>query len=250
MTASASQGVESTTVAAAARVGLLVPSSNTAVESDLRTITPADVSLHSARMWMVDASVAAVRALVDTYAWAAARDLATVRPHVSLFCCTSAGAILGAEAERELAERLRGVLGSRLITAHQATADAIRSHAPSTIAIVTPYVDEETDQVAAAKAAEGYHVVRAAGMRLTDNFDIGQVTVPQLCAFADSHLTGVEFDLLFVACTNLRTAGALRLLEERYGVPVVTSNSALARAALRALREPDASGPTTAGDER
>lgn len=246
MTAPATQGTGGAT-AAAARVGLLVPSSNTAVEADLRTLTPTDVSLHSARMWMVDASVAAVRALVDTYASAAARDLATVRPHVSLFCCTSAGAILGADAERELTLRLRDVLGCPLITAHEATSDAIRSYAPSSIAIVTPYVDEETAQLAAAKEAEGYRVVRAVGMRLTSNFDIGQVTVPRLCAFAQSQLAGLEFDLLFVACTNLRTAGALRPLAERYGLPVVTSNSALADAALRVLRESDGS-ERTAGD--
>ena len=37
-----------------------------------------------------------------------------------------------------------------------------------------------------------------------------------------------DVDAVFVSCTNIRTAGAIEPLEQRLGLPVVTSNQAAA----------------------
>ena len=49
---------------------------------------------------------------------------------------------------------------------------------------------------------------------------------PEIVTFAEEVLKGVEFDLLFVSCTNYRGVEARPLLVERFGRPVVTSNQA------------------------
>lgn len=44
--------------------------------------------------------------------------------------------------------------------------------------------------------------------------------------FAESRFSDVAFNVLFVACADLRAFAARPALSERFGVPVVTSNQA------------------------
>jgi maleate isomerase len=112
----------------------------------------------------------------------------------------------------------------------------IDAHAPERVAVLTPYVQEVVETVVAARERAGHHVVHAAGMGIPTNRAIGSVEPAELLAFAEAELRSVAFDLLFVSCTNLRTAPVVELLESRFGVPVVTSNLATCRAALELVR--------------
>ncbi len=217
-------------------IGLLVPSSNTSTELDFAHGVPADVGIHSARMWMVDATREAAEALVDRAAPDAARLVGTVEPDVLVFACTAAGAMLGAEAERELVARLGALAGDvPVVSTNAAVRDEIAGHGAERIAILTPYLPDITAGVVAARRADGLEVVHAAGMGIDLNREIGRVDDDRLLAFAERELAGRSFDLLFVSCTNLRTATAAPRLAERFGVPVVTSNGASLAAALAAL---------------
>jgi maleate isomerase len=121
------------------------------------------------------------------------------------------------------------------VSTNAAVADEIAGYRPDRIAILTPYADHSTDSVVEARRRAGYDVVHAAGMGIELNRDIGRVEPAQLMHFAEQQLNGVEFDLLFVSCTNLRTAEAEPMLRERFGRPVVTSNGASVRRALALL---------------
>lgn len=221
------------------RVGVLVPSSNVGTERDYRELFPQDVSVHAARMFMEDASSEAATALVAEHVWQAAEQLRTAEPHVVVFSCTGAGAIIGEEAEQRLIEQLSEVMSTPVVSTNRAVREEIASHGPATVALLTPYVDDITDHVAKARESEGYEVTHAAGMGITRNLDIAKVSEAELLDFAARHLRGARFDLLFLSCTNLRTARVVDPLARRYGVPVVTSNVASAKAALAALdREP------------
>ena len=227
-------------------LGLLVPSSNTSTEMDFREWLPADVSLHVARMFMADASVEACRALVRDYAPAAARDIGTTEPDVVVFSCTGAGAFLGERGEAELVARLSGISGAPVVSTNEAVTSLIEAHRPSAVAVITPYVEEITRGIVEARERAGHRVVRAAGMGITVNRDIARVEPPQLLEFAERQLAGADFDLLFVSCTNLRTAPVLAPLARRFGVPVVTSNRASFEAALAVLRDREAAAAVPA----
>jgi maleate isomerase len=216
-------------------IGLIVPSSNTSTELDFAATVPPDVACHSARMFMVEASFETARAFVDEEAPRAARELGTLEPDAIVFACTAAGAALGPDGEPDFVSYLRELGGAPVISTNVAVAAEIATHAPARIAILTPYTEEATAAVALARERDGYTVAAAAGMAIELNRDIGRVTPRQLLQFADDALDGIEFDLLFVSCTNLRTAAAVELLEGRFGRPVVTSNLASVRAALTAI---------------
>jgi maleate isomerase len=216
-------------------LGLLVPSSNTSTELDYLDWLPSGVSLHSARMYMHDASLAACRALVEEHAPRAARELATLEPDVVVFSCTGAGALLGEQGEAELVERLAEIAGVPVVSTNEAVSRMIDAHSPSRIAVLTPYVPEVVETVVAARERAGHRVVYATGMGIATNREIGRVDPEEVLEFAEAELRDVEFDLLFVSCTNLRTAPVLEPLERRFGVPVVTSNLASCHAALEAM---------------
>lgn len=221
------------------RLGVLVPSSNVSTERDYHDLLPDEVSLHVARMYMADASTDAARALVNQHVWRAAEDLATARPHVAVFSCTGAGAMLGPAGERELIDRLTGVLGCPVVSTNDAVSRVLDRHKDkgTRLAVLTPYVDDITAHVVAGRQREGYEIVCAAGMGIEQNFDIARVGEDDLLAFAEQHLRGVDFDMLFVSCTNLRMANAVASLREVYDVPVVASNVASLEAALEMARD-------------
>ena len=183
------------------RVGVIVPSSNTTVEADFMRALPAGTTVHAARTFLAETTAEAERRMIYDHVPIAVTDLATLRPHVVAFACTSGGAVLGADGEAALS-------------------DLVRRH---------PWVPR------AGLERRGLSVVHIAGLGITDNFGICNVTPGEIVAFAERELAGLYYDLLFVSCTNFRAVEARPLLMQRFGVPVVTSNQATIDAAFDAI---------------
>lgn len=217
------------------RIGLLTPSSNVSVECDFADWAPKNVTVHAARMLMRGATMIEALALAQHHAPRAAEELATLDPDVTVFACTGAGAILGPDGEQALIRQLSMLTNSPVVSTNQAVAEAVAIHSAKRIAVITPYSDDQTEAVVAARERGGVRVVRAAGMRIAANREIARVTPIELLRFCEQELADARFDLLFVSCTNLRTAPVIEPLRRRFGVPVVTSNRASFDAALAAL---------------
>ncbi len=147
--------------------------------------------------------------------------------------------MLGPAGERDLVDRLTDVLGCPVVSTNDAVSRVLDRHKGkgTRLAVLTPYVDDITAHVVAGRQREGYEIVCAAGMGISRNFDIARVGEDELLAFAEQHLRGVDFDMLFVSCTNLRMAQAATSLREVYEVPVVASNVASLETALEVARD-------------
>ena len=103
------------------------------------------------------------------------------------------------------------------------------------IAVLTPYIDELNQAIQLGLERRGLTVVHTVGLGITDNFRICDVTPREIVKFAEHELADRAFDLLFVSCTNFRAVEARSELQERFGVPVVTSNQATIDATLAAI---------------
>jgi maleate isomerase len=218
------------------RVGVIVPSSNTTVEADFVRALPAGVTIHAARMFLAETTAEAERRMIYDHVPIAVADLATLRPHVVAFACTSGGAVLGAEGEAKLIGDIARETGATVVSTNDAVGTAIeRQGRQQRIAVLTPYIDELNQAIRAGLERRGLTVVHIAGLGITDNFGICSVTPPEILAFAERELTDRTFDLLFVSCTNFRAVEARPLLQRRFGVPVVTSNQATIDATFAAI---------------
>jgi len=217
------------------RVGVIVPSSNTTVEADFARALPAGVTVHTARMFLAETTAEAERRMVTHHVPIAIADIASLYPHVVAFACTSAGAVVGAEGEAKLMREMAEQCKAPVVSTNDAMGAAIAAHKPQRVAVLTPYIAELNARIREGLERRGLNVVHIAGLDITDNYGICNVTPAEIVAFAERELADKNFDLLFVSCTNFRAVEARPTLMARYGVPVVTSNQATIDAAFAAI---------------
>jgi maleate isomerase len=217
------------------RIGIIVPSSNTTVEADFMLGLPDGVMIHTARMYLAETTAEAERRMIHDHVPVAVTDLATLRPHVVAFACTSGGAVLGPEGETRLIESIARETAVPVVSTNDAVGTAIERLGRKRVAVLTPYVDELNQAIRAGLERRGLTVVHLAGLGITENFAISGVTPDEIVAFAERELADRVYDLLFVSCTNFRAVEARPLLMRRFGVPVMTSNQATIDAALEAV---------------
>ena len=217
------------------RVGLLVPSSNTVMEPDLWRALPPGASLHTGRMYLEDTTPEGESRMLDEHVLPAARDLATARPDLIVFGCTSAGALRGNDDDAELCRRISDLSGVPTVSVIASVRRAIAAGGARRVGVVTPYVDALNQRIKESVEADGVEVAGIAGLGISDNFEIAAVPVEEILDFAERTLHGLAVDLAFVSCTNFPAVKALPELERRLGLPVVTSNQAAIAAVLALL---------------
>ena len=223
-----------------ARVGLMIPSSNTMMEVDFARDLPPGTALHTARMFMEDTTPAGENRMLDEFALPAARDLGTARPDVVVFGCTSAGALRGNDYDAQLCQRISELAGAPVVSTFGAVRAAIQASGAASIGVITPYVDELNEKIRASIEADGAHVATIAGLGITDNFEIAEVGHDQIVAFAERALgrlaARASIGLAFASCTNFGAMAARPAIAARLGLPVVTSNQAVLAAAVARLQ--------------
>jgi maleate isomerase len=222
-----------------ARLGLMIPSSNTMMETDFIRDLPAGIALHTARMFMVDTTAAGENRMLDEFALPAARDIGSARPDVVVFGCTSAGALRGNDFDAELCAQISELTGAPTVSTIASVRDAIQASGAGTVGVITPYVDELNERIRASIEADGTRVAAIAGLGITDNFEIAEVTADEIVALAERALgelaqTG-RIGLAFASCTNFGAMAARQAIAGRLGVPVITSNQAVLAAAIARL---------------
>ena len=217
------------------RVGLLVPSSNTVMEPDLWRALPPGATLHTARMYLEDTTPQGEHRMLDEHVLPAARDLATARPDLIVFGCTSAGALRGNGYDDELCRRISDLSGVPTVSVIASVRRAIAASGARRVGVVTPYVDALNQRIKESVEADGVEVAGIAGLGISDNFEIAAVPVEEILDFAGRTLRGLAIDLAFLSCTNFPAVGVLPELKRRLGLPVITSNQAAIAAVLALL---------------
>ena len=213
----------------------MIPSSNTMIEADFAREVPHDVSVHTARMFMEDTTAEGEYRMLDEFAMPAARDLGTAHPDVVVFGCTSAGALRGNDYDSELCDRISDATGAPTVSTIQSVRTSILSSGAARVGVVTPYVDELNAKIKESIEADGVEVVKIAGLGMTENFQIAQVSHDEIVEFAASALRDQKIDLVFGSCTNFGGMSAIPAITERLGLPTLSSNQAVIAATLTRL---------------
>jgi maleate isomerase len=219
------------------RLGLIVPSTNTVAETDFQRFAPPDVSVHTARMFIEETTADSERRMVTEFLPRAAQDLGSMKPHVVVFSCTSAAAVLGADGEQRLIDDMGGWTGAPVVSTNAAVHKALERVGAERVAVLTPYIPDLTRRICEGIERAGVTVVSSAGMGVVDPFAIADITPEDILSFALEQLPDSGFDCIFASCTNLRAYAARAALSESAGVPVVTSNQAALQAALDVLSQ-------------
>ena len=227
----------------------MIPSSNTMMEVDFIRDLPPGIALHTARMYMEDTTPAGENRMLDEFALPAARDLGTARPDVVVFGCTSAGALRGNDYDAQLCQQISELTKAPVVSTIGAVRTAIEDSRAASIGVITPYVDELNEKIRTSIEDDGIKVSRVAGLGITDNFQIAEVSQDEIVEFAERALGQLAaagtIDLVFASCTNFGAMAARPVIAGRLGLPVVTSNQAVLAAAVARLQRLWSPPPST-----
>ena len=218
-----------------ARIGVIVPTSNTVNETEFNRLKPDGVTFHFTRSPLHrDPATDDFAAMMDDLGRAGG-DLAACAVDLVAYGCVSGSMACPAD-------RLLGTLGAASGAAAMSTAGAMLAALDALgvtrVAMATPYTEETNAHEAAYLAGHGIEVVAASGLGLNTSLEkIQRISRVAPKAVFD-HAMAVdrpEAEALLICCTDFNTVDAIEPLEEALGKPVVTSNAATLWAALRAL---------------
>lgn len=222
-----------------ARIGVLVPFTNTNLEPDMALLRPEGVSMHFARLGGYDQdAIPDAGQMAGLGASALAEPLgllAGVKPDIILYGCTSATLTHGSDFDRELAVTAEALSGAMTITAAGALVVALKALKADRIAFASPYVPAINDMAIAFLREHDIETVSRADVEdVLDNYAQGEMSpasVHDLGVRADSD----KADAVVLSCTDMRSVETVDRLERTLGKPVVCSNQAMIFAALREL---------------
>lgn len=205
------------------RLGMLTPSSNTALEPLTAAMLAGipEVSAHFARFRVTEISLRdqALSQFDDAAILEAARLLADAQVDVIAWNGTSAG-WLGFERDQVLCARIETETGVPACTSVLALNEAMRQAGCRRFALLSPYLREVQQRIIANYADHGFECVAERHLGLSVNFSFAQVTEGQIEAMArDAAREGMP-QCLTTFCTNLRAAQLVPRLEAELGVPV------------------------------
>lgn len=228
-------------------VGLVVPSRNRVMEGDFHRRVPPDVCVATSRVRKAEArvDVATLDEMLAHFEEAAA-IVATARPDIILFGCTSASFMHGVEATEVLEARTRGKTGIPTVTTSTAAADCLRRLGVEKVAIFTPYVEELNEREREYFQAKGFRVTRVGGLGFATSEENYSCPAERIREEALRFMAGDDA-ALFVSCTNFRAYAVAAALARALGRPVVTSNLASLWASLRSLGHPRADSVLSEG---
>ncbi len=215
-----------------ARIGIMVPSGNTVMESELHKMAPTGVSVHTSRIHLVKTTAAGLTDMADHTA-RAGKELGRIPSDVIVYGCTTGSFVHGMEWEKGLQKQMEEVSGCKSVTTTGALLNALELYGKKKISIATPYIEELVELEERFFEAYGYHIVKSSGLGYDDNYVIGRLSPETNYGYAKSVVTD-ETELLIISCTDFRSIENIKLLEDELGIPVISSNQASMWAALRA----------------
>jgi len=223
------------------RIGLIVPSSNTVMEPDFHRHLGHAGLVSTARIFLESVTREAEIRMLEEDLPKAAELIRTTAPDVVVFGCTSAGSLGSSAHDQAIGERIERLSGARAITVLQAVVSQLRNIGPRKLAVFTPYIEDLTRSVASSVAEAGFPPIKAAGMGIQVNLDIGRVTPEAIVAFVETQITGSSPDCIFLSCTNWRAIEAIEPLHKKLGIPVVSSNQAAIDLVQQVISKSDSS---------
>ncbi|BBJ38295.1 maleate isomerase [Streptomyces antimycoticus] len=231
------------------RVGLVVPSSNVTVETELPALLGrhehARFSFHSSRMRMRAVSAAELAAM-NAQRERCVLELGDAGPDVLLYACLVALMAGGpgehTRVESLVAEQL-STGGSQALVRSSAGAlvEALQELQARRVALVMPYLTPLAEQVVeylrtpVADGGAGVEVADWRSLGVGDNAEVGCIPGAQIMRAARSlDLRDVDA-LVLSCCVQMPSLDLIAAAEEEFGLPVLSAATAGAFGVLRAL---------------
>jgi len=215
------------------RIGLLVPSSNTTVETEIFRALPRSITLHTARLFLANITPESILRMVEDME-TQAKLLASADVDVIVLGATAPSFLQGLGYDRQLIGKIEAATGRKATTTTTALVEAIRHIGAKRVALGTAYTEQVNGIAQAFLEASGVELTDVKGLSLTDNLVVGRLSANTALDLALA-LDYADADAIVLACTNWHTMEMIERIEQEAGKPVITTTQATLWAALRAI---------------
>jgi maleate isomerase len=218
----------------ALRIGQIVPSSNTTMETEIPTILRARESIlperftfHSSRMRMKKVTKEELEAM-DRESERCAVELSDARVDVLGYACLVAIMSMGKGYHRISEERLSAKTRENdapapVVTSAGALIDGLKVLGAKRISIICPYMKPLAELVVDYIEAEGVEVKDFVALEIPDNLEVGrQDPLRLLDIYKRVDRTGIDV-LVLSACVQMPSLAAIDAVERECGIPVVSA---------------------------
>lgn len=216
------------------RIGQIVPSSNTTMETEIpamlrarEAIRPERFTFHSSRMRMKRVSKEELAAMNKEGVRCAA-ELADARVDVMSTACLVAIMAMGpgyhrqVEAELAAAARDNGS-DAKVMTSAGALVDGLKAMGAKRVSLLAPYVKDLTRLVVAYIEGEGIEVIDSRCFEIPDNLEVARRDPMRLIDDARQlNIQGADAVVLS-ACVQMRSLPAIAEAERQLGLPVTST---------------------------
>lgn len=228
------------------RIGQIVPSSNTTMETEIPAMLrarearePERFSFHSARMRMKKVTPDEL-ARMDADSDRCALELSDARVDVLGYACLVAIMSMGRGYHRQSEQRLHARTvanggGAPVVTSAGALIDGLQRIGAKKIAILTPYMKPLTAVVADYIEHEGFEVLDAVSLEIDDNLAVG-ARDPRAPIELSRRLNTANCDAVVLsACVQMPSLESIQPVQDRLGLPVLSAAVCTTYQMLRTL---------------
>lgn len=236
-------------MSASLRIGQIVPSSNTTMETEVpallrarEKVAPERFTFHASRMRMKKVTPDELERM-DRDSDRCAVELSDARVDVMAYACLVAIMAQGHGYHRESAARLRRVSEDNgapapVVTSAGALVDGLKALGAQRIAVITPYMVPLTRMVVDYIENEGVSVADSVSLEISDNVAVGRRDPLALVEVAQRlDLDSVD-TIVLSACVQMPSLEAIETVEAAHGLPVVTASACTVHSILRSLELP------------
>lgn len=228
------------------RIGQIVPSSNTTMETEIPAILRARelveaerFTFHSSRMRMQHVTKEEL-AKMDADSDRCALELADARVDVLGYACLVAIMSMGLGYHKKSEERLHGRTveaggPAPVVTSAGALVDGLKAIGAKKVAILTPYMKPLTQLVVDYIEHEGIEVLDSISLEVSNNLEVGLLN-PLAPVEHTKKLNTANVDAIVAsACVQMPSLASIQQIEDRAGMPVLSSSVATTYMMLKKL---------------
>ncbi len=223
-----------------AKIGVVVPSTNTTMEPEMHSMAPPGVTFHTARLYLAQSSLRtpeeaqkAAAAFQDALELAI-RDVATAEIDYLMIGVSALSFMGGVSGGQRFEEKLKKITSLPLTTASAAAAGALRLYDVKRIGILSPHPAMFDEHYVRFFSESGYEVVKLHRIDCPTTLAIAMVEEATIRA-ALRDLIDAGSDAVVQVGTDLVFTRLTDEAERWFGTPVLAVNAAMLWHALRAL---------------
>lgn len=228
------------------RIGQIVPSSNTTMETEVPAMLrarephfPERFTFHSSRMRMKRVSPEELAAM-NQEGLRCAAELADARVDVMSTACLVAIMTQGPGYHRQVEEDYRRVVAengatSKVMTSAGALIHGLKRLGAKKISLLAPYIKPLTAKVVAYIEHEGIEVLDRISFEIPDNLEVGRRDPMRLLDDAKRLKIANADAVVLSACVQMPSLPAIQAAEKMLGIPVTSTAVCTVRNMLELL---------------